>query len=113
MNELSYEKKWHFWDSPSILLDIDSLIYLVVSVVFIWGIVCIVKKRMKKDSIKLSDFIGRYMILCSLPVFCIFLVQLIMSGKFILSNWIVTFLQLIYAVIIQAIFIIIKKPKGK
>ena len=111
MKELSYEKKWHFWDSPSVFLDIDSLIYLDVSVVLIWSIVCADKNRMKKESIKFSDFVSSYTILCSVPVVCIFLVQLMMSGIFILSNWIVAFLPLIYSIIIQVILMIIKKWK--
>lgn len=38
-NEMTYDKKYHFLDSFSVFMDIDSLIYILISALLIWMIV--------------------------------------------------------------------------
>ena len=91
MNELVYDKKYHYWDSVSVFLDIDSLIYILMLMMIFWGI-----SRIKnKEKISIVDFISKYMINSSIPIYLLFAVQLKMSGMYIKNNIIVTFLPLV------------------
>jgi len=111
MNELVYDKKYHYWDSISVFLDIDSLIYMLVSIMIFWGIARIICKVKKKEKISIFVFISKYTIISAIPIFLLFAVQLIMSGKYIKNNIIIAFLPLVYGVLIQVIFMIIRKFK--
>ncbi len=111
MNELVYDKKYHYWDSVSVFLDIDSLIYILVMMMIFWGITRIICRVKKKEKISVFDFIRKYMIISAIPIFLLFAVSLIMSGLYIRNNIIIAFLPLVYGVIIQVIFMIIGKIK--
>lgn len=114
MDELVYDKKYHFIDSVSVWLDLDSLIYIAVSLLLIWGIANLVMKIKKKPSLNILKFMARYMILCSLPIFILFGVQLLMSGMYyIVSNVIITFLPLLYGAIIQLICVLVCKHQQR
>ena len=111
MNELVYDKKYHYWDSVSVFLDIDSLIYILVSMMIFLGITRIICRVKKEEKISLFDFISKNMIISSIPIFLLFAVQLIMSGKYMKNNIIITFLPLLYGILIQVIFLIIREFK--
>jgi len=111
MNELTYNKEYHYWDSISVFLDIDSLIYILVSMMIFWGIARIILKVRKKEKISIFVFISRYMIISAVPIFLLFAIQLIMSGMYVTNNIIITFLPLVYGILIQAIFMIVRKSK--
>lgn len=111
--ELVYTKENHFIDSPSVFWDLDSFVYIFVLALIIFGIVRLVQKKKGADKISFVHFLAKYMIVCALPVFVLFLVQLLMSGVFIPTNWIITFLPLVYGIIIQLIFFAIYKFSSK
>ena len=107
-----YDKENHFIDSFSVWLDLDSCVYIIVILLIAWGVTRLVQKTKKKDKISLLKFTSKYMIFCSLPIFVLFAVQLIMSGLFVANNIIVTFLPLIYGAIIQLICHIIVRHRN-
>lgn len=106
----NYGKPFHYLLSPSIWLDLDSFVYIVVVALIVFGVVKIVAKFKKsKKKVKIIDFFSRYMLACSIPVFLLFFIQLYISGEWILSNIIVSILPIIYGAIIQLIFVVIRK----
>lgn len=109
MNEMVYNKEYHFLDSVSVWLDLDSLVYILVILFLAFGVTNLILKLRKKKLINLLVFTKNFMVLCAIPVFVLFGVQLIMSGMFIIGNIIITFLPLIYAVIIQLICMLVYK----
>lgn len=109
MEELVYDKKYHFWDSVSVWLDADSIIYLAVVVLIAFGLMVLISKIKHKEHISFFDFLRKYTFVCALPIFALFLIQLIASGIFVKNNIIVTFLPLLYGVVLQGIFVMIGK----
>lgn len=106
----NYGKPFHYLLSPSIWLDIDSFIYIVVVAMLTFLVVRIVKRgNNTKNKINLIDFLAKYMLACSAPVFFIFFIQLIISGQWTANNLIVSFLPIVYGVIIQLIFTMVRK----
>lgn len=112
-NEMTYNKKYHFLDSFSIFLDIDSLIYILISTLLIWAIANIYIKTKKRQKICFSIFVSKYMLVCAIPVFVFYAIMLIMSGVYVLNNIVILFLPLVYALIIQLIFRIIVRNRNK
>lgn len=100
-NEMTYDKKYHFLDSFSVFMDIDSLIYILVSAWLIWMIVNIYNKSQKKKKVYFGAFISKYMVLCSIPVFVFYAITLIMSGMYVFNNIVILFLPLVYGIVIQ------------
>lgn len=110
----NYGKPFHYLLSPSIWLDLDSLIYIVVVALLAFGAVrIIVKCKNSNKKVKIIDFFARFMIPCSIPVFLLFFIHLIKSGQWTVSNIIVSILPIVYGAIIQLIFIIIRKMAGR
>lgn len=106
----SYGKPFHYLLSPSTWLDLDSFVYIVVAALIVFGVVKIVAKcKNDKKAVKITDFLARFMILCSLPIFLLFLIQLIMSGQWTARNIIICILPILYGTLIQLIFVIICK----
>lgn len=106
----NYGKPFHYLLSPSIWLDLDSIVYIVVVALIVFCAVKIVAKFKKsKKKVKIIDFFAKYMLACSIPVFLQFFIQLFISGQWIMSNIIVCILPIIYGAIIQLIFVIIRK----
>ena len=103
-NEMTYDKKYHFLDSFSVFMDIDSLIYILISALLVWAIVNIYYKSKKKDKIHFGVFVSKYMLFCSIPVFMFYAVMLIMSGVYVFNNIVILFLPLVYAIVIQFVF---------
>jgi len=66
-NEMTYDKKYHFLDSFSVFMDIDSLIYILISTLIAWIIVNISAKSKKRATIGFGLFVGKYMFVCSIP----------------------------------------------
>jgi len=112
-NEMTYNKKYHFLDSFSVFLDIDSLIYILISALLIWTIASIYSKTKKGKKIQFSIFVSKYMFACAIPVFVFYAIMLIMSGVYVFNNIVILFLPLLYALIIQLIFWIIFRNKNK
>ena len=102
--EMTYNKKYHFWDSFSVFMDIDSLIYIFISTLLIWIIANIYSKSKKGKRISFRIFVSKYMFVCAIPVFAFYAIMLIMSGVYVLNNIVILFLPLLYAAIIQLIF---------
>ena len=85
-NEMTYDKKYHFLDSFSVFMDIDSLIYILISALLVWAIVNIYYKSKKKDKIHFGVFVSKYMLFCAIPVFVFYAIMLIMSGVYVFNN---------------------------
>lgn len=113
MFDNSYSKPFHISGSPSVFLDLDSLIYIVVSSTLVWLIVCAVKKIKGIKPSSYFEFIGKYMIVCALPVFIINLIMLFMNSKMIFTNCIICILPLLYGLVIQILFTFIRKYRRK
>lgn len=114
MFDSSYHKPFHIAGSPSVFLDLDTFVYITVLALFSWLIVRGIQKKKGKDKIGLAMFVSRYMLICSGVVFLAYLVNLLLFGKMVLSNWIICFLPLLYGGIIQLIaFIAVKTKKGQ
>ncbi len=111
MENLVYDKKYHFLNSLSVWLDLDSLVYILAVLLLAWGITNLICKCRKQRGIKLFRFAKKYMILCALPIFILFAVQLAMSGIWTSGNILIAFLPLLYGAVIQIIFIIINPKK--
>ena len=112
-NEMTYNKKYHFLDSFSVFMDIDSLIYILVSALLIWAIVNIYFKAKKKNRINFGVFVSKYMFFCAIPVFVFYAIMLIMSGVYVFNNIVVLFLPLVYAFVIQLVcYLLIKQKKN-
>ena len=103
-NEMAYNKKYHFLDSCSVFLDIDSLLYILISTLLIWLIVNMYYKWKKRKKISFDVFISRYMLVCSIPVFVFYAIMLAISGVYVFNNIVILFLPLLYASIIQFVF---------
>ena len=113
MFDENYHKPFHISGSPSVFLDLDSLVYILCCSLLGWLLVRAIQKRKGKKESAYFEFISKYMIVCSLPVFAIYLVTLLLNGKMVLSNWIICFLPLIYGLIIQAFTVFVEKMKLK
>lgn len=112
-SNLVYDKPYHYIDSISVFLDMDTPIYTFVLALIIWGIIRLVCKLKGKRGMSFLEFLARYLYTAYVPVFLFYLVSLIISQKFITTNIIITFLPLVYGVILQAIFIWIKRIRDK
>lgn len=112
-NEMTYDKKYHFIDSFSVFMDIDSLIYILISALLIWTIVNIYVKSKKGAKIGFGSFISRYMFVCAIPTFVFYAVMLVRSGVYMFNNIVVLFLPLVYALVIQLVAGIIMKRKRR
>ena len=113
-NEMTYDKKYHFIDSFSVFMDIDSLIYILISALLIWIVVNIYVKSKKRTKIGFGSFVSKYMFVCSLPTFIFYAIMLVMSGVYVFNNVVILFLPLAYGAIIQGIVnIIIKQKKSR
>lgn len=110
-DEITYNKKYHFLDSFSVFLDIDSLIYILISALLIWAVANGFSRMKKGKKIRFGTFVSKYMIICAIPVFLFYAVMLIMSGVYVYNNIVVLFLPLLYAAIIQFVVRIILKNK--
>ena len=110
MNELNYNKELHWVDSISVWLDIDTVLYLVVIILIAYKTMHIIKK---KKCISLFTFVKKYSLICALPLFALYAVQLCLSNIYIYKNIVTTILPIIYALIIQCVFILIDKIKKK
>ena len=112
-NEMTYDKKYHFLDSFSVFMDIDSLIYILISTLIAWLIVNIYVKSKKRSKIGFSWFVSKYMFVCSLPTFIFYAIMLVMSGVYVFNNVVILFLPLVYGAIMQVVVSIIIKHKRK
>ena len=112
-NEMTYNKKYHFFDSFSVFMDIDSLIYILISALLAWAIVTIYVKCKKGKKIGFALFLSKYMFVCAIPTFVFYAIMLVMSGVYVFNNIVVLFLPLVYALVIQLVFSIILKQKRK
>ena len=112
-NEMTYDKKYHFLDSFSVFMDIDSLIYILISALLVWIIVNIYVKSKKRAKIGFGWFVSKYMFVCSLPTFIFYAIMLVMSGVYVFNNVVILFLPLVYGVIIQVLVSIIIKHKRR
>ena len=113
-NEMTYDKKYHFLDSFSVFMDIDSLIYILISTLIAWIIVNIYGKSKKRAKIGFGLFVSKYMFVCSIPTFIFYGIMLVMSGVYVFNNVVILFLPLAYGAIIQGIVnIIIKQKKSR
>ena len=110
-NEMTYNKKYHFLDSFSVFLDIDSLLYILISALLIWQIVNMYYKWKKRKKISFGVFISRYMFVCSIPVFVFYAIMLVISGVYVFNNIVILFLPLLYASMIQFVFSRLIKKK--
>ena len=79
----------------------------------VFGIARLVAKCKGRKGIHFIDFFAKYMFVCSVPVFLLFFVQLAMSGQWVMTNIIIACLPLLYGLIIQLIFMLIKKKITK
>jgi len=105
----NYGKPFHYLLSPSIWLDLDSLIYITIVAILSFAVVRIVAKGKRKKGTNIIDFLAKYMFICSVPVFILFFIQLILSGQRRLDNIIISILPILYGGIIQLVFMIINK----
>ena len=112
-NEMTYDKKYHFLDSFSVFMDIDSLIYILISALLVWIIVNIYAKSKKRAKIGFGWFVSKYMFVCSLPTFIFYAIMLVMSGVYVFNNVVILFLPLVYGAIMQVVVSIIIKHKRK
>ena len=112
-NEMTYDKKYHFLDSFSVFMDIDSLIYILISTLIAWLIVNIYAKSKKRSKIGFSWFVSKYIFVCSIPTFIFYAIMLVMSGVYVFNNVVILFLPLAYGAIIQGIVNIIIKQKRR
>ena len=113
-NEMTYDKKYHFLDSFSVFMDIDSLIYILISTLIAWLIVNIYAKSKKRSKIGFSWFVSKCIFVCSIPTFIFYAIMLVMSGVYVFNNVVILFLPLAYGAIIQGIVnIIIKQKKSR
>lgn len=110
MFDENYSKPFHIV-SPSVFLDLDSLVYIVISLIVIWLVIRLIQKKKGNDQSGFVMFASKYMVLCSMPIFIIYLIQLIVAGKMVVTNWIICFLPLIYGAILQLIFFGVGKMK--
>lgn len=108
-----YDKDYHFWDSPAVFLDVDSIVYIGVLAVVAWLVVRLIQKIKGKEKISIIDFLAKYMILCSLPIFILYLCQLIPSGWYTLNSVTICILPLVYGVLVQIIFMVVRKQIQK
>lgn len=108
-----YNKAYHFWDSPAVFLDIDSFVYIAVAVLLAWLIVKAIRRKKGKEKIYFIEFVSRYMVLCSLPAFIGYLIMLISSGIYTLTNVSICVLPLVYGALIQLVFYIIRKFQAR
>ena len=109
MNELEYRKSNHYIDSPSVFWDLDSLIYIVALGLIIWGIIRLVSRIRNSRKMSFAEYISKYFYSAYVPIFLLFFVQLLISGVFIPTNIIICVLPLVYGLIIQIIFLIVRK----
>ena len=112
-NEMTYNKKYHFLDSFSVFMDIDSLIYILISALLAWAIMNVYHKFQKKNKISFGVFVSKYLFFCSIPVFVFYAIMLIMSKVYVFNNIVVLFLPVVYAIIIQFVVRILLKKKRK
>ena len=113
MFDKSYSKPFHISGSPSVFLDIDSLIYILICSVLAWFLIKVIQKIKGKNQSGYCEFISKYMIICAFPVFVAYLITLLLNGKMVLSNWIICFLPLTYGLIIQVFLVFVRKMKQK
>ena len=113
MNELVYDKDYHYIDSISVWLDVDTVLYLAVIILLVYKTLHIIKSYKKKECISLFTFVKKYSLICALPLFALYAVQLCLSNIYIYKNIVTTILPIIYALIIQCVFILIDKIKKK
>lgn len=111
-NEMTYDKKYHFLDSFSVFLDIDSLIYILISALLVWLIANIYTKSKKRANIGFASFVSKYMFVCSLPTFIFYAIMLVISGVYIINNVVILFLPLVYGAFIQLLACKIIKRKS-
>ena len=104
MNEMTYNKQYHYIDSISVLLDLDTVIYIFVLALIIWGIIRLVLRIKKKQEMRFLDYLGKYFYSAYIPVFIFYSIQLIMSHQYIATNIIINFLPVVYGVVLQLIF---------
>lgn len=112
-NPDAYGKPFHYLLSPSVFLDLDSFVYIVTVALLVFAVTRIVQRQKKKEKMGLVNFLGKYMIICSIPVFLLFFIQLAMSGQWSASNVIISVLPLVYGAIIQLIFMLVRKITRK
>lgn len=108
-NPEAYGKPFHYLLSPSVFLDLDSFVYIVILSLIVFAVVRIVQKVKGKKGTSVLDFYAKYMIVCSVPVFLLFFVQLAMSGQWTANNVIISILPLLYGLLIQLIFMLVRK----
>lgn len=113
MFDENYSKPFHIAGSLSMFLDLDSFVYVMLTSLIIWLLVRLLQKKRGLKRISYITFMSKCTLFCAVPIFLLFLIQLIISGQMVLSNWIICFLPLIYGIIIQLIFYGIKKIKNE
>lgn len=104
MNNLEYNKEYHFIDSPSVFWDLDTLIYLAILSLIIWGTIRLFGKIKDARSMTYPEYCARFLYTAYIPIFLFYFIPLLISGMFIPSNFIISFLPLVYGGIIQLIF---------
>lgn len=112
-NPEAYSKPFHYLLSPSVFLDLDSFVYITAVALLVFAVLRIIQKSRGRKGTGLVDFLARYMIICSVPVFLLFFVQLTVSGQWNANNIIISVLPLLYGLIIQLIFMLIRKLRSK
>ena len=111
MKEMNYDKPYHYIDSISVFLDLDTVIYIFVLALIIWGIIRLVQKVGKKQGMSFLCFLAKYLYAAYVPVFVFYMVQLIMSHQYIVTNIIISCLPIVYGVIFQLIFKVIRNRR--
>lgn len=112
MNETIYNKPYHYIGSPSVFWDLDSLVYIVVLGLIIWGIIRLVGKIRHGRKMSILEYGAKWFFTAYVPVFLLFFISLMMSGNFIATNLIISFLPLVYGIIIQVVLLIVKKVRS-
>lgn len=107
----NYGKPFHYLLSPSNWLDLDSLIYIAIVAILVFAVARIVAKCKGKKGTNIIDFLAKYMFICSVPIFILFFIQLVLSGQWRLDNIIISILPILYGGIIQLVFMIINKVR--
>lgn len=113
MFDENYSKPYHISGSPTVFLDLDTLLYLLLISFIVWLVVRSVQKRRKRKQISYTSFMSRYLLACSVPLFLGNLITLLLFGKMVLANWIICFLSLIYAGVLQLLFWGMENKQGQ
>lgn len=103
-NNLDYNKPYHYIDSPSVLLDLDAVVYILLLALVIWWIVRTLQKIKNKEKISFGDFCATYLYVSYVPWFILFMTQMIISGRYLATNIIISVLPLPYGVLMQLVF---------